>query len=182
MARDPRSWVGDNGKGWTDWLFDSERSVQVGRAVCVLAAVGAGIAAAILLTNLARSHKVAGVTELLWVAIPALVVGQLWCCAVLAGVRHPDRLRPLMDGGFDGLWTPRIGWSGSAYAWLPVPACESRRVHMREPLDLHRSRGCGTTPCVWRFLGFLVMQFGIALAELRRRRAMATGTAGSLEA
>jgi hypothetical protein len=156
-------------EGWRDWILDSEGAVRVGRGVRVVAAVGVAIATAILLANLIRGQKVAGLVELLFPAIPALIAGQLWGIALLVARwdRAPASDRPrsrwpfntgdprrMLFGGLQ-IWQANallavffLSWIAGATAfrhlWLggptsPAPGCRYRLVNHGEYSCVSRS-------------------------------------------
>ena len=178
-------------------------AVRAGRGVCVATAVGVAVAATILLTNLIRAEKVAGVLGLLFLAVPALVVGQLWAIAVL--LARLDRSGPSARGSrwrintadprvfFEGLppWQAFavmvvfvLSWVAGATAFRhlgsggptsPAHGCPYRLVNHGEYSCVSRSTYIAAAAAEQRlasgaFLGFFVVQFGVAAAELRRRR------------
>ncbi|HJU36927.1 MAG TPA: hypothetical protein VJ716_05870 [Gaiellaceae bacterium] len=90
---------------WRNWILHSEGAVRASRAVRAIAALGLAVAATIVLANLGRGRSVPGVTVLLFLGIPALVVGQLWGIAVLVARQEGS---------------PEAGWLRARWRFKPV--------------------------------------------------------------
>jgi hypothetical protein len=77
---------------WARRFVESPSAGSIGRAVVVLASVGAGIAAVVAVTSVVRERPASGLALLLVPGIPTLAAGQLWAIAVLRA-RNPTRAR-----------------------------------------------------------------------------------------
>lgn len=182
------------------------------RAVCVATAVGASVAAAIVIADLVRGREITGITFLLFLAVPTLAVGQLWGIAILVarqdratGDRPRGWMRRSMERDprrffFNGLPLAQAN-ALLAVATLAGVSASTAAPHFSSGTPTSPSRRCpyrleegGDYTCVSRSTyfaagaasqrfatsivgAFFVIQFGIAAAELSRRRRSADGTA-----
>src|SRR5712691_3513342 len=77
---------------WRAWLIGSATAVRIGRDICVIAAVGLTIAAALALATLAVDRPFGWADHLLIPSFPVLFAGQVWGVAILTA-RRPVRER-----------------------------------------------------------------------------------------
>ncbi len=175
-----------------DWVTDSREALILSRATCVVAGSGLIVAVFISLAALVRGRPFDPAVWLLIPGAPAVFLGQAWGIAVLTARRPP------VSGGarrffFDGLpkLRARVLLAIAALAWIStMVALAGLRDGVPDggsPACPYRLNNHGSVTCVSRAVyehtgaseqrlaasvlaGFFVMQFGIAAAELTRRR------------